>query len=184
LCILQCIRSELSTVILAAADPSHPSPRQVSKRGKVASRPSQERTLAQLQAEQKAYEESLSFKQSQNEIPTFTHTTDDDEAGGKSDTVPTVITDRMLRRVVTFAGIPVFLGVSLLPFFYWLKIKQGVELPTWVVYLVQSGAFGGGLAGISYGILSASWEERREGTKLGVDEFKANLPLVLDRFKR
>ncbi len=41
-----------------------------------------------------------------------------------------------------------------------------------------------GLLGISYGILSTSWDPRREGSLSGVTEFKANLPIVLDRFRR
>lgn len=40
-----------------------------------------------------------------------------------------------------------------------------------------------GLLGISYGILSTSWDPRREGSASGVTEFKANLPIVLDRFR-
>jgi len=33
------------------------------------------------------------------------------------------------------------------------------------------------------GILSASWDPAREGSFLGVDEFKANLPALIDRVK-
>jgi hypothetical protein len=63
-------------------------------------------------------------------------------------------------------------------------VVQHVDLPVWSVYLVQSVSFGGGLLGITYGIVSASWDPRREGSLLGIDELRANLPILLDRFKR
>jgi hypothetical protein len=44
---------------------------------------------------------------------------------------------------------------------------------------VQVFTFGGGLLGISYGILSTSWDPTREGSFWGLTEFKANLPIVL-----
>ena len=65
-----------------------------------------------------------------------------------------------------------------------LQVVQHVDLPVWSVYLVQSVSFGGGLLGITYGIVSASWDPRREGSLLGIDELRANLPILLDRFKR
>ncbi|EFN56986.1 hypothetical protein CHLNCDRAFT_143598 [Chlorella variabilis] len=179
-----------------------------SKRGKVASRPSPKLTLEQLQAEQAAYE---SQRQQQQQPPTAAAASSEEEeegeelyyggsssggaggAGGRaggtvqygsSDAVPEVVTNRMLRRVILFMGTPVFGGILLFPFFYWLKIKQGVDLPNWVAYLSSSLTFGGGLLGISYGIMSASWDPRREGSLLGWTEFQANVPLLLDRFKR
>ena len=54
----------------------------------------------------------------------------------------------------------------------------------WVVFVVQSFTFGAGLAGISYGALSASYEPGRPGSKLGWTEFRANLPVVLDRLRK
>lgn len=64
-----------------------------------------------------------------------------------------------------------------------MQVTQHVDLPMSVVYIVQLLTFGGGFFGITYGILSASWDPRREGSLLGITEFKANLPLILDRVK-
>lgn len=64
-----------------------------------------------------------------------------------------------------------------------LQVTQHVDLPMSVVYIVQLLTFGGGFLGITYGILSASWDPIREGSVLGFTEFKANLPLILDRVK-
>lgn len=35
-----------------------------------------------------------------------------------------------------------------------LQVKQGLDLPNWVAYLASSITFGGGLLGITYGIMS------------------------------
>ncbi|KAF6265608.1 hypothetical protein COO60DRAFT_1477421 [Scenedesmus sp. NREL 46B-D3] len=96
---------------------------------------------------------------------------------------PQVVVDRMFKRVLTFAGLPVLLGVVLFPVFWYLKVVQKLEYPLWVVYVTQATMFGGGLLGITYGILSTSWDPRREGTALGWQEIKANLPILLNRNK-
>ena len=64
-----------------------------------------------------------------------------------------------------------------------MQVKQHLEIPNWVVFIVSILLFGGGFFGISYGILSASWDPMREGSKLGFTEFKANLPLIIDRVR-
>ncbi|KAL4518776.1 hypothetical protein Ndes2437B_g01216 [Nannochloris sp. 'desiccata'] len=166
----------------------------VSKRGKVASRLSREKQLAQLQAEEREYQAAFQAKlaarqggtsaaqQSTQSISTPTVQDDDDYSSDV--TVPEQITDRMLRRMLMFSIGPVFLGFTLFPLFYYLKKVQEIDVPVWAVYIVQTIIFGGGLLGISYGIISSSFDQRREGSLLGWNEFKANLPLVLDRFRK
>ncbi|PRW33988.1 hypothetical protein C2E21_7297 [Chlorella sorokiniana] len=175
-------------------------PKQVkkSKRGKVASRPSPKLTIEQLQADQAAYEEQQRQRQqpaagsspsasSADDVPADAYSSG---SGGRTveygstAAVPEVVTDRMLKRVIIFMGTPVFGGILLFPLFYYLKVKQGLDLPNWVAYLTSSITFGGGLLGITYGIMSASWDPRREGSLLGWTEFQANVPLLLDRFRR
>lgn len=95
----------------------------------------------------------------------------------------TTVGDRILPRILLFSGVPVFLGLLLLPGFYYLKVVKGLEVPTFVVYAASFVFFGAGLAGITYGIFSASWDPRREGTLLGTDEFKENLPAWRNRNK-
>ncbi len=95
--------------------------------------------------------------------------------------VSPVVNSRMFRRILAFSGVPIAAGIALFPAFYYLKKVVGVDVPTWVVYVVQSITWGGGLAGISYGILSSSWDPSREGTMLGGSEFKANLGAILER---
>lgn len=62
-------------------------------------------------------------------------------------------------------------------------MEKGISLPVWAVYIVQTTIFGGGLLGITYGIVSSSWDPRREGTALGWQEFRGNLPILMERFK-
>lgn len=57
-----------------------------------------------------------------------------------------------------------------------LQVVQKIEYPIWVVYVTQAFMFGGGLAGISYGILSTSWDPRREGSALGWTELQVCWP--------
>jgi Photosynthesis affected mutant 68 len=40
--------------------------------------------------------------------------------------------------------------------------------------LANMGLFGLGVLGITYGVLSASWDEERSGSLLGVGEFRTN----------
>ena len=58
-----------------------------------------------------------------------------------------------------------------------------VDLPTGTAFTVSGLFFGAGLLGITYGILSASWEENEEGTGLGFKEFKTNTAPFFDKVK-
>ena len=46
-------------------------------------------------------------------------------------------------------------------------------------FVASTATFGGALLGITYGVLSASWEPGREGSFWGVNEFKANIPVLM-----
>jgi hypothetical protein len=114
---------------------------QKSKRGKVSSRPSPKLTLEQLQAEQDAYEASLRQQQAAGGSAASGRAADErsDDDGeemylgggggrtveyGNAAAVPEVVTNRMLRRVILFMGVPVASGILLFPFFYWLKVRR------------------------------------------------------------
>ncbi|GAX82707.1 hypothetical protein CEUSTIGMA_g10133.t1 [Chlamydomonas eustigma] len=97
---------------------------------------------------------------------------------------PQVVVDRMFPRMVTCAALPVLTGLLLLVFFYFQKEAMGDDFPMWIVYVSQNLTFGGGLLGITYGIISTSWDPSREGSVLGWDEFRANLPVLLNQGKK
>ena len=97
--------------------------------------------------------------------------------------IPDVVSKRMGQRMAVFCGIPSVLGMSSLFIFYWLKVKEVVELPPYLAFAVSFGFLGLGVLGLSYGLFSTCWDEDRVGTALGVDEFKVNLGRTKDAWK-
>ncbi|MBW4635983.1 MAG: PAM68 family protein [Iphinoe sp. HA4291-MV1] len=88
--------------------------------------------------------------------------------------IPQVVSQRMIRRVAGFCGIPTVLGISTLVVSYLLLTYAGIKLPPIAVLLANMGFFGLGVLGITYGVLSASWDEHRVGSLLGWNEFTTN----------
>lgn len=88
--------------------------------------------------------------------------------------IPKAVSNRMARRMALFSGIPTALGMLTFIVSYWIVIHQWFNLPNAVVVLVSVGFFGLGVLGLSYGVLSASWEEDEPGSKLGWTEFTTN----------
>lgn len=88
--------------------------------------------------------------------------------------IPQVVSQRMIRRVAGFCGVPTALGITTLVVSYLLAIYSEIQLPPIAVLLVNMGLFGIGVLGITYGVLSASWDEERAGSLLGFGEFSTN----------
>ena len=88
--------------------------------------------------------------------------------------IPEVVSRRMLKRMVIFSGLPTLAGVVTFFASYFLLINEVVELPSYFVLFATLGCFGLGVLGLSYGALSASWDEDRVGHWFGVDEFRVN----------
>ncbi len=88
--------------------------------------------------------------------------------------IPEVVSNRMLRRLLVFSGTPTIAGVLTFLVSYYLVSNQVVELPSYFVLLTTLGCFGLGVVGLTYGVLSASWDEDRPGSRLGLDEFRVN----------
>ena len=88
--------------------------------------------------------------------------------------IPDVVSKRMVKRMALFCGIPTFLGISTFISSYLVIVNNVYDLPTYIVLLLSAGFFGLGVLGLSYGVLSASWDEDRVGSRLGFDEFKVN----------
>ncbi len=96
-------------------------------------------------------------------------------SGNRSDAqIPEVISRRMLKRMLIFSGIPTGLGVAAFFVSYVLLVRHILELPNVLVLLTTLGCFGLGVLGLSYGALSASWDEKAPGAVLGFNEFRAN----------
>jgi Photosynthesis affected mutant 68 len=73
--------------------------------------------------------------------------------------VPEIVADRMIGRIAAFFGIPVFGGLAIFvgAFFYYKKYDVVVP-PTIIAYATQL-PFVLGLLGITYAIVSSSWDE-------------------------
>ena len=100
-----------------------------------------------------------------------------------SGTIPEVVSKRMARRMALFCGIPSALGMLTFIVSYLLLIKGGVKLPNVAVVLVSMGFFGLGVLGLSYGLISASWDEERVGTRVGWEEFNLNFKRLREAWK-
>ncbi|PPT07520.1 hypothetical protein CKA32_004572 [Geitlerinema sp. FC II] len=98
----------------------------------------------------------------------------DVRSSAKQAGIPDAVGRRMLARVGLFSGTPTLLGVFSLVGSYFVVSREWFPLPNVAVLLVSMGCFGLGVLGVSYGVLSASWDEDDEGTKLGIQEFQTN----------
>lgn len=88
--------------------------------------------------------------------------------------IPDAVSQRMVRRMALLCGIPSVLGIATFFVSYFLVTKFGLKLPNVAVVLVSMGFFGLGVLGLSYGVISASWDEDTPGTTLGWQEFTTN----------
>ncbi len=98
--------------------------------------------------------------------------------------IPEVVSRRMLRRMLYFSGMPVVLGVFVF-FVSYVLIVQGISaLPNVVVLLTTLACFGLSVIGLSYGALSASWEEDTLGSLLGFEQFQVNFGRLLGSWRQ
>lgn len=98
--------------------------------------------------------------------------------------IPEVVSRRMIRRMAVFAGVPTFLGMSSFVIAYILLTQHIAEFPNVVVLLVSLGFFALGTIGLSYGVLSASWQEESEGSLLGLEEFSVNFRRLVQGLRK
>lgn len=96
------------------------------------------------------------------------------KTGKQAQSIPEAVSKRMISRIAVFCGIPTVLGISTF-FVSYLVVSNGLfDLPNTAVLLVSMGCFGLGVLGLSYGVLSASWDEEISGSTLGWEEFNTN----------
>ncbi len=101
--------------------------------------------------------------------------TEKPKQASNSAAVPTVVSNRMIRRVAFFSGLPTAMGMLTFIISYLIVSKQWFNLPNVAVVIISISFFGLGVLGLSYGVLSASWDEERTGNLLGWNEFTTNL---------
>ena len=96
----------------------------------------------------------------------------------QSSGIPKYVADRMAKRIFFTAGIPTVLGMSVFVISYIIVTRKIAEIPPSSTIAISALFFLLGLGGLSYGILSASWD-RAPGSFLGLE----NIPLNIQRAK-
>ncbi|XP_024022264.1 protein PAM68, chloroplastic [Morus notabilis] len=107
---------------------------------------------------------------------------ENEEGGGEEEdreagVIPEIVTNRMISRMGFTVGVPLFIGLLFFPFFYYLKVGLKIDVPTWVPFIVSFFFFGTALLGVSYGIVSSSWDPMRGGSFWGWNEAQKNWPV-------
>lgn len=88
--------------------------------------------------------------------------------------IPEVVSRRMAKRMALFCGLPSLMGMLTFIGSYAVVRNHWLELPPVVTLIVSLSFFGLGFVGLSYGVISASWEEDQDGSFWGLPEFKSN----------
>ena len=92
--------------------------------------------------------------------------------------IPKYVADRMARRIFFTAGIPTIMGMSVFILSYIIVTRNIAEIPPSATIAISALFFLLGLAGLSFGILSASWD-KEPGSFFGIE----NIPMNIQRAK-
>ena len=92
--------------------------------------------------------------------------------------IPKYVADRMARRIFFTAGIPTVMGMSVFVISYLIVTKNIAEIPPSSTIAISALFFLLGLGGLSFGILSASWD-KDPGSFFGIE----NIPMNIQRAK-
>jgi hypothetical protein len=99
-----------------------------------------------------------------------------------SQVIPDAVARRMARRIALATGLPTLLGMAVIVASYLLATRNIVTIEP-VVTLLGSGAFFLlGLVGLSYGVISASWEEG-PGSVWGFEQIPLNLRRIRESIR-
>ena len=90
--------------------------------------------------------------------------------------IPKYVADRMARRIFFTAGIPTILGMSVFVVSYIIVTRNIAEIPPSSTIAISALFFLLGLAGLSFGILSASWD-KEPGSFFGIENIPMNIPV-------
>ena len=96
--------------------------------------------------------------------------------------IPNYVANRMARRIAFTTGIPTLSGMGVFIGSYFLISKGIAEISPTVTLVSSALCFLIGLLGLSYGILSASWD-LNTGSFFGFENIKPNINRMKDAFK-
>ena len=98
--------------------------------------------------------------------------------------IPEPVAQRMGKRMLPFVGVPLFGGMGAFVAFWYFATYKNYEFQPAMVAFSTIAILAVGLIGITYSVMSASWDVEEEGSALGFDEFQKNLGSISDGFKR
>ena len=96
--------------------------------------------------------------------------------------IPSYVANRMARRIAFTTGIPTLSGMGVFIGSYFLISKGIADISPTLTLVSSAVCFLVGLLGLSYGILSASWDFN-PGSFLGFENIKPNINRMRDAFK-
>ena len=100
----------------------------------------------------------------------------------RNQAIPREVANRIARRVAIATGVPSLMGMAVFVISY-LVVSRGIlDVPLSITLLGSGFFFLLGLVGLSYGVLSASWEPQ-PGTFLGLEHLKPNLQRLRSSIK-
>ena len=95
-------------------------------------------------------------------------------SGPSQQVIPDAVANRMARRIAIGTGIPTLMGMGVFIGSYLLVSRQIFDVPPSATLAASAGCFFLGLLGLSFGVLSASWEEK-PGSLLGTEQIGLNI---------
>ncbi|MFM8525242.1 MAG: PAM68 family protein [Cyanobacteriota bacterium] len=96
------------------------------------------------------------------------------KASSRAQAIPDAVANRMARRIAIATGVPSVMGIGVFVGSYLLVSRQILDVPPGVTLATSGGFFLLGLAGLSYGVLSSSWEPA-PGSLLGIEQISLNI---------
>ena len=123
--------------------------------------------------------EKLPARKSSKKISNSTNRTNNSSNGSG---IPKYVANRMAKRIAITTGLPTFSGMGVFVASYIVVSKGIADIPPALTLLVSAACFLVGLLGLSYGILSSSWEIK-DGSLLGLENIRPNIGRVRDAIK-
>ncbi|KAK9672588.1 hypothetical protein RND81_12G110300 [Saponaria officinalis] len=138
---------------------------------------SHSKTSWKLHAQAKGFgntsKNSTSIQKKENASKTSSNKQEEGEEDD-DDTIPQVVFDRMLKRILASVGLPMGIGLLILKVIDYLKEEQIWDVPLWVAFMTTFVFLGSSVLGVAYGSLSTSWNADKTGSLLGFNEAKEN----------
>ena len=96
--------------------------------------------------------------------------------------IPKPVANRMLRRVIFASGLPTAAGMGVFVVSYLIVSRGIADISPFITLITSAACFLVGLIGLSYGVLSASWEDA-PGSLLGLEHIGRNIGRMRDSSK-